>query len=457
MEDATKMVSNFLDSPGSAYYGVFDGHAGSFAAKWCAANFYKLLGQNLTLFSNQWSVPAIMAATFELVDKRLSATQGADESGCTAAVVYIKTEIQESRRRRRHSFASAAAAAALAVNQTPLNDSKRLKRTLYTANVGDSRIVLSSNGVARRLTYDHRASDPAETARIRQMGGIVTAGRVNGCLAVSRALGDRQLKPHVSSRPYTTSLPLDNDADEFLIIACDGIWDVIKDQKAVDLIRHIEDPAEAAQELVRQALFNGSTDNATCVIVRLKPSSAQTSKSAFTPTPETVVDTIDLQSSAVPLQPQQQISGGASFGAAKDSGRSQYQYTNMPPSSPSESDGTLSEEDDSLEDLPLREINTELPRQRPDLTFLRKTGGQGDATRNRRRRNVIQVHATPPIVPFHVRSTSFSPKVLERPQREKAPNTEESTLDRYGRFKRVVQMEFDYDGDDDCAIADDSE
>lgn len=436
MEDASKLVSNFLDSPGSAYYAVFDGHAGSFAANWCAANVYKLLAQNLLLFSGHWSVPAIFASTFEQADRRLATVQGTDRSGCTAAIVYVKTEIVQ-QSRRRYSFSPAEAA-----RHAATCGSVKKNRTLYTANVGDSRIVLSSRGMARRLTHDHRASDSGETLRIRQLNGKVTMGRVNGQLAVSRAIGDLALKPWVSARPHTSSLLLDDD-DEFVIIACDGVWDVVKDQVAVDLIRHIENVTEAAQELVRHALFKGSTDNVTCMVVRFRACTEMMEPplQGYVPKKMAVMDTIRLPETAMPLE--RNSSDLVSTPRARNKLRF---HVVQPPGSPAESDATISEdEEDAIEELPYADENAR-PKQRPDLTLLKAAG--------RPRRSGGAAAAAQSRDVFHVRSSSFSPSVLlEHAGREKTENTEESSLDRYGRFKRVVQMEFDYDGDD-CAIAD---
>lgn len=82
----------------------------------------------------------------------------------------------------------------------------------------------------------------------------------SGVLAVTRALGDASVKEFVVGSPYTTQTTL-NDGDEFMIVACDGLWDVAEDQDAVDLVRNIMDPQEASQALLKHALDNFSTDN----------------------------------------------------------------------------------------------------------------------------------------------------------------------------------------------------
>ncbi|KAJ3305078.1 Protein phosphatase 2C 1 [Kappamyces sp. JEL0829] len=145
------------------------------------------------------------------------------------------------------------------------------KRVLYTANVGDARAILSRNGKASRLSYDHKGSDAAESRRVVETGGFMMNHRVNGVLAVTRSLGDLSMKEWVIGAPYTTETVL-TENDTTLIIACDGIWDVCPDQEAVDMIGEIEDPQECADCLVDFALDNRSTDNLTAIVVKINPS-----------------------------------------------------------------------------------------------------------------------------------------------------------------------------------------
>lgn len=158
----------------------------------------------------------------------------------------------------------------------------RFNKYLYTCNVGDSRIVISSNGKARDLSNTHNPKDPDEEARINALPNSFVSRdryglpRVNGVLAVSRALGDKPLKPAVSARPFVTETLLDPEADELVIIASDGLWDVCSSQTAVDLVRYIDDPEEASSVLVRYALNNKSEDNITALVVRLKKAPLKT-------------------------------------------------------------------------------------------------------------------------------------------------------------------------------------
>lgn len=142
-----------------------------------------------------------------------------------------------------------------------------LRRVLYTANAGDARAVLCRGGKAVRLTYDHKGADRQEAKRIQDAGGFVLNNRVNGVLAVTRSLGDSSMKDFVVGAPYTSETVLSQN-DEFLILACDGLWDVATDQKAVDLIRDEMDCESAAGVLMDYAIEEGTRDNVTVLIVR---------------------------------------------------------------------------------------------------------------------------------------------------------------------------------------------
>lgn len=144
-----------------------------------------------------------------------------------------------------------------------------LKRKLFIANVGDTRAVLCRKGKAVRLSYDHKPELPEEEERIRSSGGFVADdNRVNAVLAVSRAFGDLALKRFVVCDPYISETDLYKE-DQFLIIACDGIWDVLSDQQACDIVIEASkhSPATAAAVLRDFAYMYGSMDNISAVVV----------------------------------------------------------------------------------------------------------------------------------------------------------------------------------------------
>ncbi len=180
-----------------------------------------------------------------------------------------------------------------------------LNRRLFAANVGDSRVVLSrKSGEAMEMTTDQKPTRADEAARIRRAGGFVLHKRVMGELAVSRAFGDRNFKkgvaemleddgleggesdsdngkdltkPLVVAEPEIEEVMLDPDSDEFILIACDGLFDVFTSQEAVSfarerLIQLRGNPAAVAGALSAEAIQGRrSRDNVSILIIILRP------------------------------------------------------------------------------------------------------------------------------------------------------------------------------------------
>ncbi|KOH00343.1 type 2C protein phosphatase PTC1 [Saccharomyces eubayanus] len=247
MEDVHTYVKNFASRLDWGYFAVFDGHAGIQASKWCGKHLHTIIEQNI-LADEARDVRDVLNDSFLTIDKEIN-TKLLGNSGCTAAVCVIRWELPD------------------AASKDSM-DLTQHQRKLYTANVGDSRIVLFRNGNSIRLTYDHKASDSLEMQRVEQAGGLIMKSRVNGMLAVTRSLGDKFFDTLVVGSPFTTSVEITSE-DKFLILACDGLWDVIDDQDACELIKDINEPNEAAKVLVRYALENGTTDNVTVMVVFL--------------------------------------------------------------------------------------------------------------------------------------------------------------------------------------------
>ena len=146
-------------------------------------------------------------------------------------------------------------------------------QTLYVANVGDSRAVLVSNGQAIEMSTDHKPSRIDEKERIEGLGGrIIHYGtwRVEGVLAVTRAIGDRRLKKFITAAPEVKLRRL-QAGDELLILASDGVWDVLSSQQAVDVVMGCADVRQAAILLTNTAYQRNSQDNITTMIIDLRP------------------------------------------------------------------------------------------------------------------------------------------------------------------------------------------
>jgi len=148
---------------------------------------------------------------------------------------------------------------------------------LYVANLGDTRCVLAHKGMAIQLSEDHKPVNKEEKQRIEKNGGSVTFGRVNGALAVSRAFGDYEFKkrgcPLVSIVPEISHFSLSKESD-FVLIACDGLWDVMSSVEAIKnvytFLAQFKDPRKACEKLVEKALRDGSMDNVTVILILFK-------------------------------------------------------------------------------------------------------------------------------------------------------------------------------------------
>jgi protein phosphatase PTC1 len=276
MEDTHAFLYNFLPTPAPAtdaqdkekgdeaetsqndavetdngYFAIFDGHAGTFAADWCGKKLHIILEDIIRKHPNA-PIPELLDQAFTSADAQLEKLP-VKNSGCTAAIAVLRWEDRVPSDRSATGSQSIAPAAAAVTKAAKADDPSasekdqeqvaadiltatssesahaKLKgtasrqRVLYTANVGDARIILCRAGRALRLSYDHKGSDENEGRRIANAGGLILNNRVNGVLAVTRALGDTYMKDLVTGHPYTTETVIQPDSDEFIIIACDGV------------------------------------------------------------------------------------------------------------------------------------------------------------------------------------------------------------------------------------------
>lgn len=147
-----------------------------------------------------------------------------------------------------------------------------LGQRLVVAHVGDSRGVLSHNGQAVELTQDHKPNRNDERCRIESAGGtVVWSGtwRVLGILAVSRSFGDRGMKQYIIPHPEIREDVL-GSSNTCLVLATDGMWDVMSNQEAIDQACKYGDAETAARALTADAYKRGSLDNISCVVAFFK-------------------------------------------------------------------------------------------------------------------------------------------------------------------------------------------
>jgi len=242
MEDAHHIEDGFNGDPNQGFFGVYDGHGGKEAALYAAENLHKVLGEELnksgsSIFNEPDSVLAVLGKTYLAVDAKMKDAVPSHH-GCTAVTCLV----------------------------TGKGDT----RQLFTANAGDARAVLCRDGTAIRLTEEHKASEPVEAKRITDSGGLIIHGRVNGQIIITRSLGDHLMKEFIIGSPYLNYQKL-TDKDTWLIVACDGLWDVVEDQQAVDFVLEHKalSPSEISKKLLIKALQDGTTDNLSIVVVKL--------------------------------------------------------------------------------------------------------------------------------------------------------------------------------------------
>jgi len=194
----------------NAFFAVYDGHGGSTVARFAGANVHKRLVNEEAYKAGDY--PQALKRAFLGTDEDLLANPGhtRDPSGCTAVAALVTTD-----------------------------------NKIYVANAGDSRSVIGIKGEVKPLSFDHKPTSQTERNRISAAGGYIEYGRVNGNLALSRALGDFEFKKNYDLPPEQQIITADPDVtcheitedDEFLVVACDGIWDCLSSQQVVDFVR----------------------------------------------------------------------------------------------------------------------------------------------------------------------------------------------------------------------------
>ncbi|KKZ61453.1 protein phosphatase [[Emmonsia] crescens] len=203
-----------------SFFGVYDGHGGEKVALFAGENVHRIVA--LQDAFAEGDIEQALKDGFLATDRAILEDPKYEEevSGCTASVAVIS------------------------------------KDKIRVANAGDSRSVLGVKGRAKPLSFDHKPQNEGEKARISAAGGFVDYGRVNGNLALSRALGDFEFKKSadlapeqqiVTAYPDVTTHEITED-DEFLVIACDGIWDCQSSQAVIEFVRR---GIAAKQELHR--------------------------------------------------------------------------------------------------------------------------------------------------------------------------------------------------------------
>lgn len=232
-------------------FGVFDGHAGSDVSKFVKENIEIYLKEALTYYNeNNFTEEGIFHALkrcFILLDTNLP--KDIEDQGTTATVALV------------------------------------IEDNIWVANVGDSRtIFVKEGGEIIQASEDAKPTMPGYLKTIKKLGGIVSYQRVNGILAVARAIGDKTIVGGdedspcnntccVSPKPKITCLPFEELAGGYLVLACDGLYDVASTDEVGKAINDMSSlsytPQQMSRTLVAEAIQHSSIDNVTVVVVKL--------------------------------------------------------------------------------------------------------------------------------------------------------------------------------------------
>lgn len=249
MEDFHLINTEFNLKQNQALFGVFDGHGGVDVAKKLkdelSSRFAKIINCTITNDTSS-TIENLIRYLFKKFDediiKQYAPVNVKYEStnfsslGSTCTLVYLVKEIDAT--------------------------------YLYCANIGDTRGLLISKGGATRITYEHKPSDDFENKRIKANGGVIFGGRLFGQFSLTRAFGNFALKKWVISEPFIKKLIL-TDQDKYVVIASDGIWDVITDDNCFEISLGVESSKEFCEELINTAVSRWSKDNLSCVVIRI--------------------------------------------------------------------------------------------------------------------------------------------------------------------------------------------
>ncbi|XVF25178.1 hypothetical protein REPUB_Repub13aG0191000 [Reevesia pubescens] len=289
-------ISQSLTDLTGHFFGVYDGHGGSQVANYCRDRIHVALaeeignikdnlcdGTSMERRQEQWEktfTSCFLKVDDEIGGKVSRGMIGGNEDASNASFEPVAPE----------TVGSTAVVALVCSSH------------IVVANCGDSRAVLCRGKEAMALSVDQKPNRDDEYARIEASGGKViqwNGHRVFGVLAMSRSIGDRYLKPWIIPEPEVMFIPRARE-DECLILASDGLWDVVSNEEACEVARRrillwhkkngapslvergkgIDPAAQAAAEYLSMlAIQKGSSDNISVIVVDLKAQRKFKSKS----------------------------------------------------------------------------------------------------------------------------------------------------------------------------------
>ena len=251
MEDKSKSIENFNNDKNQMLFEIFDGHGGDEISTYLQNNLAKIYKQNLLL--NKGNIILSLKNAFHDADDEMRDQLNIEGLGSTGTLVHIV----------KNNFSD--------------------ELVVYSANVGDSRVCLISPEHIIRLSYDHRTSDEKEKKRILESGMDIIDDRICGTLMLTRIFGNYEYKEEHEEKnndinnnnglicePFISKINIDSNIEnQFLIIASDGIWDILTEEDIQKIIQKYQDTQKICSIIIKECLEDDAWDNMSVFAVKL--------------------------------------------------------------------------------------------------------------------------------------------------------------------------------------------
>jgi protein phosphatase 1L len=230
MEDIGVMLPDFIPEKKYSLFGIFDGHGGDDVVKYIKNRLPEIIKANITKNNNYDSIENNLTSSFHKIDEELK-FYDSEHTGSTATILLFQDNI------------------------------------VYCANVGDSTAFIIYDNFIKKISIDHKCTDPKEEERILLSGGKITKNRVMGQLVLSRCLGDLYCKKYgVSNIPDISVNKLEGNV-KYVVVASDGIWDVVKENELLQLSKNRKNAEGFCKDLVKLAIDKDTKDNVSCIVI----------------------------------------------------------------------------------------------------------------------------------------------------------------------------------------------
>ena len=230
MEDIGVMLPDFIPEKKISLFGIFDGHGGNDVVKYIKNRLPEIIKTNILNNNNNDSIENNLISSFNKIDEELK-FYDSEYTGSTATILLIQENI------------------------------------IYCANVGDSTAFIIYDNFIKKISTEHKCTNPKEEERIILKGGKITKNRVMGQLVLSRSLGDLYCKKYgVSNIPDISINKLDKNV-KYIIVASDGIWDVVKDNELLQLSKNKKNAEGFCKDLVKLSIDKDTKDNVSCIVI----------------------------------------------------------------------------------------------------------------------------------------------------------------------------------------------